>query len=274
MKKVLLATTVLALSTGFASAEIAHSGDARMGLVYDGTDTAFTSRARVKFSLSGETDGGLAFGASFRADNAVAAKDGQAGEVFISGAFGKLSMGDNDSAAQATIGHVAGVGLTGLGDLNEITYLSDGTQSVLYTYSAGALSFAASVGPLDADEYSVAVAYTMDAATFMVGYESNDSFSDDHIVLGAGASFGDLSMKLVYGMSDAVVADGSQYAVSATYAAGALTASVFHRSSFTDVTASGIGASYDLGGGASVVGGYAKEQGSDGVADIGLSFSF
>uniref|UniRef100_UPI00286BBEF7 porin n=1 Tax=Tabrizicola sp. TaxID=2005166 RepID=UPI00286BBEF7 len=61
MKRILLATTLLAASSGFAAAEITLSGDARMGIIDDfGTgDTAFTSRARVKFTMSGETDGGL-----------------------------------------------------------------------------------------------------------------------------------------------------------------------------------------------------------------------
>ncbi|MEI2688029.1 MAG: porin [Cypionkella sp.] len=107
MKKILLATTILAASTGFASAEVALSGSAYMGLLNDfgaGDDTIFISRARVEFTLSGETDGGLAFGASFRADNArngfgLSANNGTAGSVYISGAFGKLSMGDVDGAA-------------------------------------------------------------------------------------------------------------------------------------------------------------------------------
>ncbi|NJS38490.1 MAG: porin [Rhodobacteraceae bacterium] len=77
----------------------------------------------MEFTLSGETDGGLSFGASFRADNAAGANAGTAGSVFISGGFGTLSMGDVDGAANAALGHVDGVGLTGLGDLNEVTYL-------------------------------------------------------------------------------------------------------------------------------------------------------
>ena len=77
MKKLLLATTALTLSAGVAAADpVSLSGDARMGLVYDGDDVKMTSRARVAFTLSGETDGGLAFGAGFRADNAATAAGG------------------------------------------------------------------------------------------------------------------------------------------------------------------------------------------------------
>ncbi|MGY6548045.1 MAG: porin [Roseinatronobacter sp.] len=53
------------------------SGDARMGLVWDrGPDWAgqretglrLTNRARLKFQLTGETDGGLNYGATLRLD--------------------------------------------------------------------------------------------------------------------------------------------------------------------------------------------------------------
>ncbi|PZX42119.1 outer membrane protein OmpU [Roseinatronobacter thiooxidans] len=53
------------------------SGDARMGLVYDrAPDWAqqrenglrMTARARLKFEFTGETDGGVRFGAAFRLD--------------------------------------------------------------------------------------------------------------------------------------------------------------------------------------------------------------
>ena len=82
---------------------LAVSGSARMGIVYDGgnaTSTEFSSRVRIVFTASGETDTGLSFGASFRPSNAYEANEEQAGEVFISGAFGKLSMGDVDGEAR------------------------------------------------------------------------------------------------------------------------------------------------------------------------------
>ncbi|MGL4413330.1 porin, partial [Roseinatronobacter monicus] len=90
MKKLLLATTALTLSAGVAAADVSLTGDARMGFIYDGDDVNLTSRARVTFTLSGETDTGMAFGGSFRADNAAGAAAGTGGSVFISGAFGRL----------------------------------------------------------------------------------------------------------------------------------------------------------------------------------------
>ena len=146
----LLATTALTLSAGVAAADVSLSGDARMGLIYDGDDIQLTSRARVSFTLSGETDSGLAFGASFRADNAGAANGNTAmtgGNVFISGDFGRLAMGDVAGAARAAVGDLHGVGLTGLNDHNEMQYLDRLTQgadrisafdrrtAALYSYS-------------------------------------------------------------------------------------------------------------------------------------------
>ena len=96
MKKILLATTVLGMTAGFAAADVSVSGDARMGVVSTDGDSVFSSRMRIKFSGSGTTDGGLSFGGSFRANDAQGAKAGTAGSVFISGAFGKISMGDVD----------------------------------------------------------------------------------------------------------------------------------------------------------------------------------
>ncbi len=143
MKNTLLASTALVLSVGAAAAadftmadtghdhSITLSGDARMGIIYNRVeictegcvfsdyDARFTSRARVEFTGSGETDGGLGFGFSFRADNAGDAADGTGGSVFISQGGHTLAMGDVDSAAKAAVGDVSGVGLTGLGDYNE-----------------------------------------------------------------------------------------------------------------------------------------------------------
>ena len=298
MKKILLATTVLAATTGFAAAEVTLSGDARMGIIsgfddaltplVNESDLAFTSRARVKFTLSGSTDGGLEFGASFRADNAGAASSGDAGSVFISGAFGKLSMGDVDGAANAAVGHVSGVGLTGLGDLNESTYIGNGSgvtdPSALYEYSTGDLTIYASAtnpGPDAAktlDAYSIAAKYALGDYTVALGYETvNNVTNDDHIIAGVSATFGAATVKAKYGQANIAGVKGNQYAISVDYKMDALTVTAFYNNK-VDVGANeayGLGASYDLGGGASVVGGYVKNQttGFDSY-DLGVSMSF
>jgi outer membrane protein OmpU len=273
MKKILLATTVLAMSATVAAAEVTLSGDARMGVTTNNVDRdmAFTSRARVKFSMSGETDGGLAFGASFRAADAVGAGSGTKGEVFISGAFGKLTMGDVDSAANALVGNVSGVGLTGLGDANELGYIGNSTDpSVLYTYSADALSVALSVEqPTAGDAKSVAVKYAGEGFAVALGYE--DDGTDTQTTVGLSGSVA--GMDLAFVAADNSGNADTHYAVSIGYSADALGVTAFYADKGT-TSAYGLGASYDLGGGAKVVGGVSKTEGASAVADLGISMSF
>ncbi len=215
MKKVLLATTMLVAGASIAAAEVTLSGDARMGIMGGGIDnaataqdegaTVFTSRARVAFTLSGESDSGLSFGASFRADNAGGAAAGTAGSVFISGAFGKLSMGDVDGAAQMATGHVAGVGLTGLGDLNESTFIgAGGLNAVNQAFAAPATT----ANPLETNDPTLLYEYSAGAFT---GYFSltnpadinngspaplNMSSNAQAIAFGAKYTFGDYTIGL------------------------------------------------------------------------------
>jgi outer membrane protein OmpU len=353
MKKLLLATSILAGTAGMAAAEITLSGDARMGFIDElfpdtvDDDIIFTSRARVTFTFSGETDGGLAFGASFRADNSSSASAGEAGSVFIGGAFGKISMGDVDGAALAAVGHVDGVGLTGLGDRNESVFIANGglddddlndfdiqdsdtltdDPSVLYEFTTGGLGLFLSVtnpghetqvgiggAPVDADgiAWAIGANYTLDAFKFGIGWEDLQvdaiggpaGFDADHLILGADGTFGAFTAKVRYGTADLTAFDGAgastdiefdQWSLSGTYAMDAISVTGFYNNKdfglptalatagvVDDIESIGIGASYDLGGGASVVGGFVDESRdfgdgtseSDSAFDLGVSFSF
>jgi outer membrane protein OmpU len=150
-----------------------------MGIVYDksivnddlvrngGTITrssdagmSFNSRVRVAFTLTQETDAGVTFGGSIRADNASAGNNGKGGSVFMTGAFGKISMGDVDGAAESAVGNLSAVGYTGLGDFNDAVYLQQGNSDLdsnqkysefalpaaLYQYTTGAASFYVGLG--------------------------------------------------------------------------------------------------------------------------------
>ena len=64
MKKVLLASTALVASAGIAAADVSLSGSAELGIIDDDTATQFHTDIDVTFTMSGETDGGLTFGAS------------------------------------------------------------------------------------------------------------------------------------------------------------------------------------------------------------------
>jgi outer membrane protein OmpU len=161
MKKILLATSALSLMAGAAAADVAVSGSARMGLVYadtvDGSTTEFSSRVRIVFTASGETDTGLSFGASMRADQIGGNGGSSTGTtngdstVFISGAFGKLTMGDVGGAADALVGQVSGVGYGPNDALQEIGFVGTTKTAAYYEYSAGALTFGLGAGQLEGD---------------------------------------------------------------------------------------------------------------------------
>ncbi|MEO1580050.1 MAG: porin, partial [Pseudomonadota bacterium] len=68
MKKVLLASTALVVSAGIAAADVSLSGSAELGIFDDDTETQFHTDIDVTFTMSGETDGGLTFGASIDLD--------------------------------------------------------------------------------------------------------------------------------------------------------------------------------------------------------------
>jgi outer membrane protein OmpU len=205
--------------------------------------------------------------------------------VFISGAFGKLSMGDVDGAATAAVGHVDGVGLTGLSDLNEMTYFANGGDfgtsdpTALYEYSMSALSvYLSSTDPAVGDSATaIGAKYAInDMFTVSAGYENYDAGggnNDTQYILGANVSLGAVVLKVRYADSNF---DTQQTAVSATYTMDALAVTGFYMDNTQDgYEAYGLGASYDLGGGAKVIGGYVTDEISDTDAfDLGLSFSF
>lgn len=279
MKKILLATTMLVGTAGFAAAEVALSGDGRMGVEYNeavvGNEMSFNSRARATVTMSGETDGGLSFGGSFGIHDAAAASGGTAGSVFISGAFGKLSMGDVSSAAENAVGDLTEIGYAGLGTGNEFTYLTTGdNEMALYTYSAGAFTGMISVGQPGngaTETYSVAAKYAADAFSVAVGYE--DAGATDHAIVGATGTFGGASVEAIYGRA---TGNFKQYGLGVSYKIDAVTVEAYYKKTDTaGVTADfyGIGAEYDLGGGATLAGGVADLNGTT-RADVGMKFKF
>jgi outer membrane protein OmpU len=296
MKKLLIATTALVATAGVAAADVAVTGNGRMGVVYDGADLNFSSRIRVVFTASGETDGGLSFGGSFRADNAGGAANGIDGNIFISGAFGKLAMGDVVGAAEAVIGDLPEIGYTDIA-ANDITYitgdgvLDEGSNPVmLYTYTAGDLTFALSAsdgvnaapaGFVNTSEYALGVKYAFGDFAVALGYESSKTEgapSASHIILGVDAKFGETDVKAFYG--EASDLDYTQYGVGVTSKFDAITVKGFARvddfGALGDVTNIGLGAAYSLGGGATVEGGVTDNDapGSDPRYDLGIKFSF
>jgi outer membrane protein OmpU len=290
MKKILLATTMLVGTAGFAAADVTLSGNGRMGITHDdslasGAQTAFNSRVRASVSMSSSTDGGLEFGGSFGIHDAGAAAGGTEGSVYISGSFGKLTMGGTDSASQNAVGQLAGVGFAGTGDGNEIGYLTGGDKEMaLFSYSASGLTGYVSVGQPDnaTDTMSIGAAYSTDAFGVAFGYEDSDAAGTANdatqTAVSASATFSGLTAKVIYMTQDQATAyDASSMGVSASYAMDAVSLTAYYReqetSATTTATYTGIGASYSLGGGATLAGGIVDADGTS-KADLGVNFSF
>jgi outer membrane protein OmpU len=303
MKKVLFATTALVFSAGIAAAEVSVGGDGRMGVMYNGSDWNFSSRIRVSFTASGTTDGGLEFGGSVRADQASKATSGTAASVYISGAFGKLSMGDVVGAPEALFGDLPEVGYTdldgaGLGEVsgldgrnnlgaNEIPYLTgdnsgnvvDSTDNsgpnLLYTGTFGAFSVAASMSDGKAgstsvnQEYAVAGAYTFGNYTVGLGYEIVDPTTGSNAkqaMISGVAQFGNTSVKAYYADGSGSNTLDKGYGIGATSVFGAT--SVMAYVNYAKDSGGNEGTAYGLGA-AYDLGGGASIVG--GVADSDIA---
>jgi outer membrane protein OmpU len=100
--------------------------------------TSGVNRFRIAFAGSGETDSGISYGISGRAEQSDSAT---LGSQYISGAFGKISMGDLGGADKDAAGHIAGgVGLSGMGSNNEILYQAR-NHNLGYEFSTSGLTF-------------------------------------------------------------------------------------------------------------------------------------
>ncbi len=297
MKKVLLASSVLALSAGFASAEISFSGSAVMGVGDDAIDDARSIlETYLTATGSGETDSGLAFG--FETTIATYDTDGGLNDdgtsAFISGAFGKLSMGSVDEADEvATFDDIGGLAGLGVDDIAEsFTGDSDGreTHDVNYTYSGGALTAAISArigADGQGDGYAVGLKYDFGDAYVGIGYNDDNVQAAAVTSLYAGGTFGAIGVKAMVSEWDPDGAGNNlnAYGLHVDYTVDALTLSAQYSTSelvnpisLNDYEAFGIGAAYDLGGGASVVGGVAQitdyDRDDETVWEAGLSFEF
>ena len=216
MKKILLATTMLAGTAGFAAAEVAVSGYAEIGIIKSeagfagSTNAQFHQDVEVTFTMSGETDGGLSFGAAIDLDETnVAAGDDSGTTVFVSGAFGKLTMGDTDGALDWAVADAGA--LTSMGDdhtthnfyfaANGFDGSHDG-QVVRYEYSFGDFGVALSyeqagnnaTGTLADDNVGIGATYSMDmggtALKFGLGYQAGADRSTTTVAYTNGDAIG------------------------------------------------------------------------------------
>ena len=313
MKKVLFATTALVASAGIASAQgVELSGSAEMGIIGGSAiETQFHHDIDVKFSMSGETDNGLTFGATIDLDEVSAGIGNTANpsSVFISGSFGTLTMGDTDGAfdwalTEVAMGsainddHTAHAGYNGNSGLDG----SHDGQVARYDYSFGDFAFAVSAEINDtgvaSPAFGIGGKYSGDLGGVTlgvgVGYQTNGVNDIMGISLSAAMDNG-LSAVINYsdldgmafsntGLGVAGRAISSHIGVGVGYTMDAITVSanygVYDGGAAGDLTGFGLAANYDLGGGAVVQAGYGSSQdtaagGADGNSfSLGIAMSF
>lgn len=275
MKKVLLATSALALVAGAAAAEVSVSGTARMGVLDPGTGANTTYRTRINFSLSGETDGGLTFGAFSR----VQINSGTTGvfsgsRVYIGNGTFTLTIGNADGAINTATGvwSVPSVGLTGLtyGNMvtgfNQTTFSSGGGGANVVRLDMSMGNIKASVSGGNGNDTEIAVGFDLGGANIGVGYDS-----------GAGAT-GGTTLTAGFDLSGAKITAAvgnystTNWAIGVDYGIGggnllAYASSVGGSSNY------GVGYNYSLGGGATVKVGVASIGGTT-MWDAGVGMSF
>jgi len=311
MKKILLATTALVGFAGAASAEVAISGYAEMGIAGGNTGaiTQFWTDANVTFAMSGTTDGGLEFGAKVDLDSLTANVGPgmtQGGEtMWISGSFGKLTMGDTDGALDWAASEIyMGTAIADDHSSHAGAYWNSGLdgsaggQIARYEYSFG--SFAAAVSAeidnsgLGNNVLGVGVKYSGDmggtAVGFGLGYQDNSVQSMWALSANATMTNG-IAINVGYADLDALVvgANDTWAGIGVGYTTGALLVQANYGAydllGGGTVNGWGLVANYDLGGGAVLMAGYGTGDlaagneiggayGSTDTFSVGLGLSF
>jgi outer membrane protein OmpU len=283
MKKILLATTVLAMSAGFAAADVKVSGSASMGVARDaGGDAEIYNSGELDFGATVTSDAGVEFGMStsvsfgnaygFADDDGFSANDGTIGAPTLTakGTFGTLTFSDDgvdnlySDATSGDLGYSITAGDLSVGVVLEVNGLTadgddvgtaedaqdiDWSASVGYTVSGVTLSMATD----SSTAASASIGYTMGAITATVGTDEGTNT----ITVGYAAN----------GMSAEVSSSSdSTWSASLGYAVDAVSFDY----STDDASAWEANVSYDLGGGAEVVAG--TNYSEDAFAGINLSF--
>ena len=279
MKKVLLATSALTLSAGFASADVSMSGTGGAGVFgANGADLSVYSGVDLGFSLSGASDNGMTFSASV---------DMGGGQTLDVGDFelDTQDMGTDDNTSVA-IG-VSGVTITLSQDGVDDLYDDDIAGDIGVSGAMGDLTYSIVTGLEDADPTSISIGYSAgaisgsvassdsgdaeDASTVTVTYTMGDisvSAESDTDRTGADTSSVTLTYAMADGMTVSLENSEDVNTLGVTYASGAISVAV----EADDATAETWEATmaYDLGGGATF--NLGTNQADTTFAGVGFSF--
>jgi len=278
MKKVLLATSALTLSAGFASAEVVMSGSGGAGVFGDkGADLSVYSGVDLGFAITGSSESGLEFSAAL---------DMGAGRTLDAGDFELDSQTmDTDDPNNITVTVVTGgvtvtVGQNNIDDL----YDDDKAGDLGVSGSMGDLSYSFVTGLEDDDPTSLSISYSAgaisgsvatsdegDASTVSVSYKMGDitlSAEADTDRTGADTSKVTLAYAMSDGMSVTIENSEDVNEVSLSYSSGAISVGVTADDAASNSWEATM--AYDLGGGATFNLGTDDEETT--FAGVGFSF--
>ena len=276
MKKILLATTILSMSAGFAAAEVKLSGSAHMGVARDAAGTfAVYNSAAIDAAATVVSDSGVEFGMStsvsfghsytFGDGDTFATEAGTLGapKLTAKGSFGTLTFKDGgvdqlySDGTAGDVGYNVTSGDLALGlvmDVNGDTAVA-WSASVGYAMAGVALSAALD----DSNSYKASIGYTMGSITGTLGTDSEASAAAAVNTLTVAYAADGMTAKLS-------TSTDATYSIALGYSANGMGVDV----STNQDSEWAATASYDLGGGAKVVGGMNFTQ--DAYAGVDLTF--
>lgn len=308
MKKNLLATTLLVATAGFAAADTGYniSGSGRFGVVNNGTDTTVETRLRFNIDAKTETDSGVTFGGRIRmqyqtgnindydswADDYQGGARLSAAMLYMEAGGVRVEVG-NANGAYDSAGLIwnSEIGLTdtSYGDPNNsyIGYFHSGpyqdwsdaspdAMGLFVSYSMGSFTARASYHTYDQynnsgnTETSVSLDWSANGLSVSAAFIDSD-WGGSTTYLGAAYAIGDsTTVGLNYFTGDS----NDLITLYATHSMGnglSLTGYVADQDTYD--TAFGLGASYDLGGGAAIKASY-EDRGTEDRSSLGVTFGF
>jgi len=276
MKKVLLATSALTLSAGFASADVSMSGTGGAGVFgANGADLSVYSGVDLGFALSGASDNGMTFSASL---------DMGGGQTLDAGDFelDTQDMGVDDNVS-VTIG-VSGLTIVLSQDGVDDLYDDDKAGDIGISGAMGDLTYSVVTGLEDADPTSLSVGYTAgaisgsvatsddgDASNVSISYAMGDitiSAESDTDRTGADTSSVTVSYAMSDGMTVSLENSEDVNELSVAYSSGAISVGVSADDAATESWEATM--AYDLGGGAT----FNLGTNQDETTFAGVGFSF